>query len=339
MAKLLSQDDTTIEDQKANTAPGPAAMTKTHGGFHTPVLPQGPRPDGHDARIRHGHGNGNGNGNGYGYGNYEADPMPYGHVHTREVSDWADLDADAAEDEEDDSGGGPVVDVPDPVYTRPAAMRPSYERQCFRSVILTNLPEGIAHSDITEAIRGGQLLDIHIRADRSAGVSFLLASDAQAFFEHVRRRDLYIKNKRVTRQISSGATRNLVIRRCDPRFTEESIREDLDHIDKLVVIKVDFMGGSCYIKTNSVHNAMYARTCMMSRAKYKGSRIDWDVDECAQPYEQPAQARPRKDNLAAKKADAMTMANRFHLLNLEDDGDEDEMSPDFKAKKTVGIAA
>ncbi|ROW15044.1 hypothetical protein VPNG_03374 [Cytospora leucostoma] len=316
---LLSQDDATIEDQKATTAPGPAAMNETHGDSHTP-----------------------------------AHPMPYGHVHTREVSDWADMDADAAEDDEDESGGGPVADVPDPVYTRPTAMQPSYERQCFRSVIVTNLPEGVTHSDITEAVRGGQLLDIHIRADRSAGVSFLLASDAQAFFEHVRRRDLYIKNKRVyirwhdrhltlsghvARQISSGATRNLVIRRCDPRLTEKSIREDLDHIDKLVVIKVDFIGGSCYIKTNSVHNAMYARTCMMSRAKYKGSRIEWDLDECAQPYEQPAQARPRKDNLSAKKTDAMTMANRFHLLNLEDDGDEDEMSPDFKAKKTVGIAA
>lgn len=33
------------------------------------------------------------------------------------------------------------------------------------------------------------------------------------------------------------------------------------------------------------------------------------------------------------------MANRFHLLNLEDDGDEDEISPNFSAKKTVGIAA
>lgn len=63
------------------------------------------------------------------------------------------------------------------------------------------------------------------------------------------------------------------------------------------------------------------------------------MDECAQPYEQPALARPRKDNLATKKTDVMTMANRFHLLNLEDDGDEDEMSLDFKAKKTVGIAA
>jgi hypothetical protein len=39
----------------------------------------------------------------------------------------------------------------------------------------------------------------------------------------------------------------------------------MDHIHNLVVIKVEFLGASCYIKTNSVHNAMFARTCMMSR--------------------------------------------------------------------------
>lgn len=63
-----------------------------------------------------------------------------------------------------------------------------------------------------------------------------------------------------------GATRNLVIRRYDPRITEQTIRDDLDHIHNLVIIKVEFVGGSCYIRTNSVNNAMFARTCMMSRA-------------------------------------------------------------------------
>lgn len=70
----------------------------------------------------------------------------------------------------------------------------------------------------------------------------------------------------VASKIGLGATRNLVVRRCDPRLTEETIREDLEHIHNLVVIKVEMKGGSCYIRTNSVHNAMFARTCMMSRA-------------------------------------------------------------------------
>lgn len=109
----------------------------------------------------------------------------------------------------------------------------------------------------------------------------------------------------VASKVGIGATRNLVIRRCDPRFTEsvpnllfststksyifrvlelsnlhylrfrsrlltrtrQGIRDDLEHIHNLVVIKVEFIGGSCYIKTNSVHNAMFARSCMMSRAQ------------------------------------------------------------------------
>lgn len=67
-------------------------------------------------------------------------------------------------------------------------------------------------------------------------------------------------------KISGGATRNLIIRGINPaRHTEESIREDLNHIHNLVVIKVEFIGNECHIKTNSVNYALFARTCMMSR--------------------------------------------------------------------------
>lgn len=67
-------------------------------------------------------------------------------------------------------------------------------------------------------------------------------------------------------KISGGATRNLVLRNINPaRHTEESIREDLNHIYNLVVIKVEFVGNDCHIKTNSVNYALFARTCMMSR--------------------------------------------------------------------------
>lgn len=62
-----------------------------------------------------------------------------------------------------------------------------------------------------------------------------------------------------------GASRNLVIQEYDNRHTEEIIREDLDHIHNLVVVKIEFIGGSCYIGLNSVHNAIYARQCMLSR--------------------------------------------------------------------------
>ena len=71
----------------------------------------------------------------------------------------------------------------------------------------------------------------------------------------------YVANK-----ISIGATRNLVIRKRNFKQTEEAIREDLEHIHNLVVIKVTFNGCDTHISTNSVHNALFARTCMMSRA-------------------------------------------------------------------------
>jgi hypothetical protein len=69
----------------------------------------------------------------------------------------------------------------------------------------------------------------------------------------------------VANKIGMGASRNLVLLGYDDRHTEEIIREDLDHIHNLVVVKVEFIGGNCYISLNSVHNAIYARQCMLSR--------------------------------------------------------------------------
>lgn len=67
-------------------------------------------------------------------------------------------------------------------------------------------------------------------------------------------------------KISGGATRNFIIKGIDPfRHTEESIREDLEHIHNLVVVKIEFKDNNCHIKTNSVNYALFARTCMMSR--------------------------------------------------------------------------
>ncbi|KAI9646681.1 hypothetical protein NHQ30_004678 [Ciborinia camelliae] len=185
--------------------------------------------------------------------------------------------------------------------------RPNYEKFAQRTVLLFNLPDGTTHADICDAVRGGMLLDIHLRAhDHAASVSFLQQADANEFFRHVKRNDLYIRSKRVgdskpvdirwndkqfilpghvANKVSIGATRNLVIHNCNPKHTEEAIREDLEHIHNLVVIKVAFNGSNAFISTNSVHNAMFARTCMMSRSTYKGSKIEWDNDECATPLE------------------------------------------------------
>lgn len=75
---------------------------------------------------------------------------------------------------------------------------------------------------------------------------------------------------------------------------------------------------------------------------YKGSKIEWDVDECAQPY--PAPRQPRKEsNPAVKKVDKK-FTNMYDLLadplgGDQDDDDEHEISPGFHRENPVGIAA
>lgn len=234
--------------------------------------------------------------------------------------------------------------------------RPQFDRDCTRSVHLWGLPEGATHADVTDVVRGGPLLDVHLRShERSCIVSFLRAVDARAFFDHVKKNDLYLKQKRieirwaqkqftlpghVASKIGIGATRNLIIRRVDPRLNEEAIRDDLEHIHNLTVIKVEFRGSSCYIRTNAVHNAMFARTCMMSRLKYKGSKIDWDVDECAQPLAMVAPARTLLDTQPVKKPTKATnnMVNRFHLLNMDDEDEDEDISPTFQ-RGHIGVTA
>ena len=121
----------------------------------------------------------------------------------------------------------------------------------------------------------------------------------------------------VAGKINNGATRNLVLRGIHPDNTADRIREDLDHILNLVVMEIIFDGGNAYVSLNSIHTALYARTCMMSRAAYKGIRIEWYPDECAQPLPKvpfhPKKAT--KDTAGAKSAS--TTLNRFQLLNMD----------------------
>jgi hypothetical protein len=78
------------------------------------------------------------------------------------------------------------------------------------------------------------------------------------------------------------ASRNLVIYDINqrPAITEDMIRHDLYHIHNMVVIYVQFSEGNAYLSTNSVSNALYARTCMLSRTLYRGLEISFYPDEC-----------------------------------------------------------
>lgn len=195
----------------------------------------------------------------------------------------------------------PVLPVPEPAQLVPAKQGPLFPKDAQRTLMLMGLSPSTSLAEVTAAVRGGPLLNIHIRQfDRCALVSFVYQEHAADFFNHVKRFGLLLNNKWVSTdalycalrsshsssdlkvtvrwadkhayltgqtafQIRGGATRNMVIRRCNPRHTEASIRDDLEHIHNLVAISVEFLGGSCYIRTNSVQHAIVARTCMMSR--------------------------------------------------------------------------
>lgn len=181
--QLLSQNDATIEQQIAPPAPAQA------GAAQHPAYPEArPQPS---------------RGTSTKFGIYNPQSKSFARIHTQELHSWPNVDTQ--EEDEFEPGGGPGGDFHGHgLSEQQASSRPHYERQCSRTIILNNLAEGVTHADITEAVRGGQLLDIYLRPqDRMATVSFLQANDARAFFDHVRRHDIYIKHKRVSESISS----------------------------------------------------------------------------------------------------------------------------------------
>jgi hypothetical protein len=159
--------------------------------------------------------------------------------------------------------------------------RPIIPRHARRSLRLDNLPANVSISDIAQAIRGGQVLEIYLRhKEKAAVVSFVQEYEAQSFYDHVRTHDLYIKSKRIqvswsefqkpipgtlAWSIRGGATRNFIVRDCDPYQTPEGIKDDVEHIHELRVLSVEFHGRDCYIKTNSISGAVSARTCLSTR--------------------------------------------------------------------------
>jgi hypothetical protein len=138
----------------------------------------------------------------------------------------------------------------------------------------------------------------------------------------------FILPKHVAGKILGGATRNLIVRGIGPNRTAEQIRIDLEHIHNLVVIDIIFESGDAILLLNSVHNALYARTCMMSRAAYKGLKIEFYPDECAQALPDIIRYSAKKtvSQPSAKKAPA-PLVNRFQMLNMEgteDDSDDED---------------
>ena len=142
----------------------------------------------------------------------------------------------------------------------------------------------------------------------------------------------------VAHQISRGATRNLLLHNVNPKVTEDQIREDLDHIHNLVVIEVKFLDGLVQISLNSVHNALYARTCMRSRQTYKNSKIDFFADSCAQALPVAQRATPKQVAKVAK-LETKAMANRFQMLSIDSLDKESTISEDDALRTTSGNAS
>ena len=95
-----------------------------------------------------------------------------------------------------------------------------------------------------------------------------------------------------------------------------------------------FKGGDAHVSTNSIHNALFARTCMMSRTAYKGLRIDWYPDECAGPLPQPQKSRNFASPVRPGASKPVATINPYNLLNA--DG-SDTSSDDDEASSNDGV--
>jgi len=206
------------------------------------------------------------------------------------------------------------------------------------TVVIRGFPERASYGDILKVVRGGALFQIFLKPrDRMASVSFVHPSAAQEFVNYIKRHDIYIQGKRVEvswserqfylppyvkAKIDIGASRNLMICGVNPNISEVIIRRDLEHIHNLIIVDVQFNQGTAYISTNSIQNAMFARSCMMSRFMYKGMKINHYPDECAEPLPK-VPTISRKDNPPPTKK-AERLANRFQMLYMDGSGDSDD---------------
>lgn len=201
--------------------------------------------------------------------------------------------------------------------------------QPLRTLYFTGFHARTTYRDLLSVIKGGKLLGISMRSEKSATVTFL--DGAAEYLAWVKRNDIYLHGKRIEvrwaerqynlnghiqNKIDGGATRNILIRNAvEKGFTEARIREDMDHIHNLVVIDVEFRDGNAYVYTNSVHNALFAKTCMMSRTTYRGCKISFFGDECNVPL--PARVVSAKFISPEPSRKVTPLSNRFDLLVVD----------------------
>lgn len=75
----------------------------------------------------------------------------------------------------------------------------------------------------------------------------------------------------------------------------------------------------------------------MSRAVYKGMKIEWYPDECAQPLPK-VQHVPKKESVPVTSKKLNPMVNRFQMLNMDgtEDGSEDDEDDAVEEYPSIG---
>jgi hypothetical protein len=218
-----------------------------------------------------------------------------------------------------------------------------------RSVVIRGLPLNATLTDVAKIVRGGLILNMFIRSqDRTAHVAFAEPDAAGNFFVHSKRNALYIGEKRVShnpssfsstfltrqievcwdrrqysvpshlaRRVRDGATRNLVVRFIKDETTVDSVRQHLEHIHRLEVVDISIQGGHLFISTNAIIHAVTARNCMASRLEYKGHRIDFSADECAEPLSTTVNEQRSSTRTEKLAGNWRSNKNRFAPLGRE----------------------
>lgn len=136
----------------------------------------------------------------------------------------------------------------------------------------------------------------------------------------------YIAPRYVLEQAIAGTvSRNLLLENVNPKLTEAIIRRDMHHIHNTAIISVNFADGNANISTSSVGGALYARTCMRSRAFYKGMRISFSEDECAKSFSRTRRSRVVTPIIKAPEKPKSPIYNPYEVLSQgEFDLGEDE---------------
>jgi len=214
-----------------------------------------------------------------------------------------------------------------------------------RTLFFSNLPKDATYSDLVAVVRGGALVDVWMKdSDRCASVSFIDSADADAYLRYAKKNEIFIGGWRidvkwreasrqfvilrnVRRQIENdGASRILYLHNAPSTLTEGRLREDLEHIANLRVEKITRhnAGKDIQCNLNSVCAALFARTCLKSRAYYKVCKIDFGVDECAKPL--PDFKEYRKTVSVERPSSNHT--NRFGALFNDDETEGDKSESD-----------